>query len=203
MLGNRGGWSIGAISVISHIWYKKLCLREDQSCVQAQRNKRWRALWLEHQRSLPGGVTESDSHCHITDIIPKNCSHSEIWNCRTPIVTPHSLCTCPWTSRASPPRSLSCPPVSWKPLCPQLPFIPSLCSTWLAKFQLGMDTTVWLLEKTQKMDRLEPLTVIGLRLQLDTKPYLLIPSLTVGQFPAWLQWLLKTSTQHGKLPTVP
>lgn len=61
-----------------------------------------------------------------------------------------------------------------------------------------MDGTTRLLKKTQKMGQLEPLIIVGLQLQFDIKPHLLM----IGSFSVHFKWLLKSFIQYGKLSTV-
>lgn len=155
---------------------------------------RQRGLWLSIREGflLEVRVRHTLSHhrCHSN-----YCFHSEI--VRMPKVMPHSQCTPLWFQ--GPPHldcsvcflslsnlsGLNSLPIPLQHMIP-------------AHDGWEMDGTTLLLKKTQKMGRLEPLIIVGLHLQLDTKPHLLV----IGPFSAHFKWLQKTFIQYGKLPTV-
>lgn len=106
---------------------------------------------------------------------PSYCFHSEI--VRMPKVTPHSPCTRLWFQ--GPPHldcsvcflslsnlsGLNSLPIPLQHMIP-------------AHDGREMDGTTRLLKKTQKMGQLEPLIIVGLQLQFDIKPHLLM----IGSF---------------------
>lgn len=120
-----------------------------------QKSERWELSDPSIREGFLVEVAESDTHCHITGVIPGNGSHSEIVHCRTPGVMSHSHGTCPWTYL----------PVFFLPpnnVCT----LNALCNIWQANLELRLETSLSL-EKTQKMSMLGPLMIVGLQPQLD------------------------------------
>lgn len=106
--------------------------------------------------------SEADTHCHITDAITAIAFTWNIEDALSHVSLTLNMSFVPWVSQ---PGLLSLLPVSQQPQWPQLSSYPSVAhdsSSW------------WMGKKTQKMGRLEPLIIVGLQLQLDTKLHLLV-----------------------------
>lgn len=146
-----------------------MSLSEEQNHMQAQRNETERSL-TEYPRRLPAGG-QRQTHI-VTSQMPFQLLLS-LKIVRMPKVTPHSHCTCPWFHR---PPNLDCS------VC----FLSLSNLSGLNSLPIPLQHMIpahdgWdncLLKKTQKTDRLEPLIIVGLQLQLDNKLHLLM----IGNF---------------------